>query len=90
MGVAVGPRAHPAPVLLVLVPGPSTEEALHAPSSAAVVAPVWPPLSRREVRSRKPGPVRDKGPVYISSFVVEQPSTLTHCPRGRGPGCAKK
>lgn len=32
--------------------------------------------------------MQDKGPVYISSFVVEQAPALTHCLQG-GPGQVK-
>uniref|UniRef100_A0A8B9QFZ2 Mothers against decapentaplegic homolog n=1 Tax=Apteryx owenii TaxID=8824 RepID=A0A8B9QFZ2_APTOW len=46
------------------------------------LAPARPPLSRWEVGSRKRGPARDKGPVYISRFVVAQASPPP--PRG-GP-----
>uniref|UniRef100_A0A8C3LAR0 FAD synthase n=1 Tax=Chrysolophus pictus TaxID=9089 RepID=A0A8C3LAR0_CHRPC len=36
-----------------------------SPVHGARLAPARPPLSRREVGSRKRGPARDKGPVYI-------------------------
>lgn len=51
----------------------------------ARLAPARPPLSRREVGSRKHGPARDKGPVYITALLWHglPPS---HCARGGG-GC---
>lgn len=49
------------------------------------LAPARPPLSRREVGSRKRGPAWDKGPVYINRFVVEPAPTLAQRLRG-GPG----
>ena len=54
-----------------------------SPVHGARLAPARPPLSRREVGSRKHGPARDKGPVYITALLWHG-LLPSRCARGGG------
>lgn len=60
-----------------------------SPVRGARLAPARPPLSRREVGSRKRGPARDKGPVYMMALLWHEfpPSRCARGGEGGEVGC---